>query len=277
MSRRSSTASDSFKVQAHNDSQSRDPHTLQPEVSGSEFHAKTSTTKGPQGLQQQAKVDECSTTVNAIGQPSLVEKFAIFVVSAFFVPWIVRSAAGSIFTLVPFAGLVWLVFGGFQILEQQQQSAQQSPIVDDDTSCGVCTTGDIVPLIEATILDRQTAHEESKVPQWLASFRDMSAGSDQWMSSLGNEENLPLVTAIAPSAQDPTGMSHTTEPQCEIVGDENAAEAACSSSNQIAALQRQHGKLVFNHTDQWAPGGRLYNQRMANHLEPIFIGGDGHT
>jgi len=134
-----------------------------------------------------------------------------------------------------------------------------------------------VPLIETTILDRQTAHEESKVPQWLASFRDMSAGSDQWMSSLGNKENLLLVTAIAPSAQGPPEISHTTEPQCEIVGDEDAVEAACSSSDQIAALQHQHGNLVFNDTDQWAPGGRLYNQRMANHLEPIFIDGDGQT
>ena len=277
MSRRSFTASDAPILRALDDFQSRGPHTLQPKLSGLESDDKHSTTKGPRGLQQRAKVDGCFTTVNATGQPSLVEKFAIFVVCTFFALWIVRSAAESIVTLVPFAGLVWLVFGGFQILEQQQQSAQLAPIIDDDTSCGVCTTGDIVPLIEAMILDRQTAHEESKVPQWLASFRDMSAGSDQWMSSLGNEENLPLVTAIAPSAQDPTGISHTTEPQCEIVGDENAAEAACSSSNQIAALQRQHGKLVFNDTDQWAPGGRIYNQRMANHLEPIFIGSDGQS
>ncbi|KAI4607475.1 hypothetical protein J4E80_009588 [Alternaria sp. BMP 0032] len=277
MSRRSFAASDSSQVRALNDFQSRGPHTLQPEVFGTEFHAEHSTTKGPWGLQQRAKVDGCSTTVDATGQTSLVEKFAVFVICAFFVLWMVRSAAESIFTLVPFAGLVWLVFGGFQILEQQQQSAQQSPIIDDDTSCGVCTTGDIVPLIEAMMLDRQTAHEESKVPQWLASFRDMSAGSDQWMSSLGNEESMPLVTAIAPSAQGPTEMSHTTEPQCEIVGDEDVVEAACSSSDQIAAIQRQHGNLVFNDTDQWAPGGRLYNQRMANHLEPIFTDGDGQT
>ncbi|KAI4658263.1 uncharacterized protein J4E79_007245 [Alternaria viburni] len=277
MSRRSFAASDSSQVRAFGDFQSRGPHTLQPEVFGSEFYAKHSTTKGLRGLQQRAKVDGCSTTIDATGQPSLVGKFAIFVVCAFFVLWIVRCAAEIIFTLVPFAGLVWLVFGGFQVHEQQQQSAQPSPIVDDDTSCGVCTTGDIVPLIEAMILDRQTAHEESKVPQWLASFRDMSAGSDQWMSSLGNEENLPLTTAIAPSVQGSTGISHTTEPQCEIVGDEDAVEAACSSSDQIAAIQRQHGNLVFNDTDQWAPGGRLYNERLANHLEPIFIDGDGQT
>ena len=258
MSRRSFAASDSSQVRAFNDVQSRGPHTLQPEVFGSAFYAEHPTTKGPQWLQQRAKVDGCSTTVNATGQPSLVEKFAIFVVCAFFVLWIVRSVAESIFTLVPFAGLVWLVFGGLQILEQQQQSAQPSPIIDDDdddASCDVCTTGDIVPLIEAMILDRQTAHEQSKVPQWLASFRDMSISSDRWMSSLEDEESLPHVTAIAPSAQGPTGMPHTTEPQCEMVGDENAAEAACSSSDQIAALQRQHGNLVFNDTNQWAPGG----------------------
>ncbi|KAI4916587.1 uncharacterized protein J4E92_009091 [Alternaria infectoria] len=277
MSHRSFAASDSPNVRALNGFQSRDPHTSRPELSGLEFHAEYSTTKSPRGLQRRAKVDGCSTIVNATSQPSLVEKFAILVVCAFFVSWIVRSAAESIFTLVPFAGLVWLVFGGFQMLEQQQQSAQPLPILDDDTSCGVCTTGDIVPLIEAMMLDRQTAHEESKVPQWLASFRDMSAGSDQWMSSLGNEESLPLDTAISPSAQGSTGMFHTTEPQCEIVGYEDAVEAACSSSDQIAALQRQHGNLVFNDTDQWAPGGRLYNQRMANHLEPIFIGSDGQS
>ncbi|KAI4624687.1 hypothetical protein J4E83_004363 [Alternaria metachromatica] len=277
MSRRSFPASDGSIVRALNDFQSRSHHTLQPESSGLEFDTERSTTKGPRGLQQRAKIDGCSTIVNATGQTSLVEKFAVCMICAFFLLWIVRSAAESIFTLVPFAGLVWSVFGGFKILEQQQQSAQQSPIVDDDTSCGVCTTGDIVPLIEAMMLDRQTAHEESKVPQWLASFRDMSAGSDQWMSSLGNEENLLLVTAIAPSAQGPPEISHTTEPQCEIVGDEDAVEAACSSSDQIAALQRQHGNHVFNDTDQWAPGGRLYNQRMANHLEPIFVSGNGQT
>ncbi|KAI4698728.1 hypothetical protein J4E81_005339 [Alternaria sp. BMP 2799] len=280
MSRRSYTASDSLILRVLDNIQSRDPRNSQPELSGLEFHTEHSTTKGPRGLQQWAKVDGCSTTVNATGQPSLVEKVAIFVVCTFFVLWIVRSATESIFTLVPFASLVWLVFGGFQILEQQQESAQPSPIVDDDDdSCDICTTGDIVPLIEAMILDRQTAHEQSKVPQWLASFRDMSAGSDQWMSSLGNEESLPLVTAIAPGAQGPTGMSHTTEPQCESVGvgDEDAVEAACSSSDHIAAFQHQHGNLVFNDIDQWAPGGRLYNQRMANHLEPIFIDGDGQA
>ncbi|KAI4677290.1 uncharacterized protein J4E88_007098 [Alternaria novae-zelandiae] len=285
MSRHSFAASDSSQVRAFNDFQSRGPHNSQPELFGLEFHAEHSTTKGPQWLQQRATVDGCSTTVNTTGQTSLVEKFAIFVVCAFFVLWIVRSAAESIFTLVPLVGLVWLMFGGFQILEQQQQSAQPSPMIDDDDdrSCGVCTTGDIVPLIEVMMLDRQTAHEESKVPQWLASFRDMSVGSDQWMSSLENEESLSLAADIAPSAQGPTGISHTTEPQCEIVGDEDVVgdedtvEAACSSGDQIAALQRQHGNPVFNDTDQWAPGGRLYNQRMANNLEPIFIDGHGQA
>ena len=287
MSRPSFAASDSSQVRALDDFQSRGPQVIQPEEIGFESHAEHTTTKGPRWLQQRAKVDGCSTTVRAstrgytTGQPSLVEKSAVLTICAFFIPWLVRSATESIFTLGPFAGLVWLVFGGFQMLGQQQQSAQPFPIVDDDddddASYDVCTTGDIVPLIEAMMLDRQTAHEESKVPQWLASFRDMSAGSDQWMSSLGNEESMPLVTAIAPSAQGPTEMSHTTEPQCETVGDEDTVEAASSSSDQIAALQRQHGNLVFNDTDQWAPGGRLYNQRLANHLEPIFIDGDGQT
>ncbi|KAI4646019.1 hypothetical protein J4E93_005598 [Alternaria ventricosa] len=277
MSRRSFAAPDSSQVRAFNDFQLRGPHTLQPELSGLEFQTEHSTTKGPQGLQQLAEVDDSSTTANATGQPSLVEMFAIFVVCAFIVLWIVRSAAESIFTLVPFAGLVWLVFGGFQILEQQQQSAQSSPIVEDDASCDVCTTGDIVPLIEATILDRQTAHEQTKIPRWLASFQDMSMSSDRWMSSLESEENLSFAAGIAPSVQGSTGMSHTTESQCEIVGDEDAVEATCSSSDHIAALQRQHGNLVFNDTDQWAPGGRLYDQRMANNLEPIFIGGDVQT
>lgn len=275
MSRRLSTASDMSKVRAFNDFQSRSSYNLRPELFEFEFRVTFSITKAPHRLQQPANIHGCSATVHAstiskaTGQLSLVEKSTILVLCAFFVLWLVRPVTKSIFTLVPFAGLVWLVFGGFHMLEQQHQSTQLSPDEDRDVCFDIHPTGDIAPSIEAIILNRNTAHKKTKVSRWLVSFRDMSIGSDCWMSSLKHEENPSLASGIPPSVQ--------AKPHCEIVADEDAVEAVCSNDDQIAASQRQYGNPVFNDTNQWAPGGRLYNQRMANCLEPIFISDDGQS
>ncbi|KAI4944097.1 hypothetical protein J4E91_008952 [Alternaria rosae] len=263
------------KVRAFNDFPSRSPYNLRPELFEFEFQATFSITKASQRLQQPANVHGCSATVyastssKATGQLSLVEKSAILVLCAFFVLWLVRPATKSIFTLVPFACLVWSVSGGFHMLEQQHQSTQPSLDEDHDVCFEVHPTGDIAPSIEAIILNRNTAHEKTKVPRWLASFRNMSTSSDCWMSSLKNEENPSLASGIPPSVQ--------AKPHCEIVADEDAVEAVCSNDDQIAAPQRQYGNPVFNDTNQWAPGGPLYYQRMASCLEPIFISDDGQS